>query len=66
VTAGPESGTTTHTPSPQAVQTPSRSVIAGPPEGPVRPGSTRRTTTRCPMTCGPRPWADRDGGTLGY
>ena len=31
----------------QVSMTPSRSVIAGPPLGPVRPGSTRRTTTRC-------------------
>ncbi len=48
----PESGDTTHTPSPHAVQTPSTSVIAGPPDGPVSPGSTRRTTTRDPDDMG--------------
>ena len=53
---------------PRTVQTPSTSVIAGPPEGPVSPGSTRRTTTRCPTTWGPRPWASggrRHAGILG-
>ncbi len=35
-------------------QIPSTSVIAGPPDGPVSPASTRRTTTRRPTTCGPR------------
>ena len=34
----PTSGATTQTPSPHAVQTPSTSVIAGPPDGPVSPG----------------------------
>ena len=33
----PDSRATTHTPSPHAVHTPSTSVIAGPPEGPVSP-----------------------------
>ena len=44
---------TTQRPSPHAVHTPSTSVIAGPPEGPVSPGRTRRTTTRRPTTWGP-------------
>ena len=52
-TGGPASGATTHRPSPHAVHTPRTSVIAGPPLGPVSPRSTRRTTTRCPTTCGP-------------
>ena len=51
------SGSTTQTPSPHAVQVPSTSVSAGPPLGPVSPGTTRRTTTRCPTTCGPSVWA---------
>jgi len=58
VTGGPpEVGSSTQRPSPHAVQTPRTSVIAGPPDGPVSPGSTRRTTTRFPTTCGPKPWA---------
>ena len=58
VTGGPpEEGATTQTPSAQAVHTPRTSVIAGPPDGPVSPGRTRRTTTRVPTTCGPKPWA---------
>ena len=36
--AARSSGATTHTPSPHAVQIPSTSVIAGPPDGPVSPG----------------------------
>ncbi len=46
LTGSPTSGATTHRPSPQARQTPSRSVIAGPPDGPVSPRTNRRTTTR--------------------
>ncbi len=48
VTGGPPSGRTTTTPSPQASQVPSRSVIAGPPLGPVSPRTSRRTTTADP------------------
>ena len=47
---------------PTPVQIPSTSVIAGPPLGPVSPGSTRRTTTRWPTTCGPSPWAHVGAG----
>jgi NAD-dependent dihydropyrimidine dehydrogenase PreA subunit len=53
LTAGPDSGWTTQSVSVHATQIPSRSVMAGPPDGPTSPGSTRRTTTRCPTTCGP-------------
>ena len=60
------SGTTTQTPSPHAVQVPSTSVIAGPPLGPVSPGSTRRTTTRWPTTWGPKVWALAWDDTPGY
>ena len=60
-TGSPVSGCTTQRPSPHDVQTPSTSVIAGPPDGPVSPRSTRRTTTRCPTTWGPRPWASDKG-----
>ena len=45
-TGGPDSGRTVHTPSRHDVQTPRTSVIAGPPDGPVSPRTTRRTTTR--------------------
>ena len=51
--SGPSSGCTTQVPSAHDRQMPSTSVSAGPPLGPVSPGSTRRTTTRCPTTCGP-------------
>jgi 3-methylfumaryl-CoA hydratase len=44
-------------------QVPSTSVMAGPPEGPVSPGSTRRTTTRVPTTWGPSRWAREESGT---
>ena len=63
VTGGPVSGATTQTPSPQAVQIPRTSVSAGPPDGPVSPRSTRRTTTRVPTTCGPKAWAWADEDT---
>jgi hypothetical protein len=53
----PDVGDTTQTPSDQARQSPSTSVIAGPPDGPVSPRSTRRTTMRDPTTWGPRDWA---------
>ncbi len=59
----PAVGATTQTPSPHARQTPSTSVIAGPPEGPVSPRSTRRTTTRVPTTWGPKDWAWADCDT---
>jgi hypothetical protein len=58
VTASPpEVGVTTQTPSPHAVQIPRTSVMAGPPDGPVSPRRIRRTTTRVPMTWGPKAWA---------
>ena len=41
---------------PRHVQVPSTSVSAGPPLGPVSPGTTRRTTTLWPTTCGPSMW----------
>ena len=66
VTGGPDSGATTHVVASQARQVPTTSVIAGPPEGPVSPGTRRRTTTRCPTTWGPRPWAGPGAGTQGY
>ena len=49
----PSAGSTTQRPPPQARQVPRRSVKAGPPVGPVSPRRSRRTTIRCPTTCGP-------------
>ncbi len=61
VTAVPSAGCTVVVVSVQAVISPSRSVIAGPPDGPVSPRTTRRTTTLCPTQCGPRPGAVGEG-----
>ena len=57
----PSAGCTVVVDSVQAVISPSRSVIAGPPDGPVSPRTTRRTTTLCPTQCGPRPGAVGEG-----
>src|SRR5688500_9064368 len=52
-TTSPASRRTVVTPPDQCSMTPRTSVIRGPPEGPVSPRSTRRTTTRSPTQSGP-------------
>lgn len=54
VTLSPERINTVVVVSSQDCITPRTSVNAGPPVGPVSPGSTRRMTTRCPTQSGPR------------